>query len=167
VTPGRVVTVVVSDNPLRLKIDVPEADIGKVKPEARVEALVVAYPGRLFEGKIKRIGASVRQQSRSLPVEAELPNDDGSLRPGMFVRVRMVVPGATSKALLVPQQAVGTTGASSRLFVKMGDRVAERLVVTGRRAGTLVEVIGEVKEGEEVAVGELEKLSDGAAVAAR
>jgi hypothetical protein len=85
----------------------------------------------------------------------------------MFVRVRMVVPGATSKALLVPQQAVGTTGASSRLFVKMGDRVAERLVVTGRRAGTLVEVIGEVKEGEEVAVGELEKLSDGAAVAAR
>lgn len=49
----------------------------------------------------------------------------------------------------------------------MGDRVAERLVMTGRRAGTLVEVIGEVKEGEEVAVGELEKLSDGAAVAAR
>jgi hypothetical protein len=68
---------------------------------------------------------------------------------------------------MVPQQAVGSTGASARVFVRMGDRVAERLVVTGRRTGGLVEVIGEVKEGEDVAVSELEKLSDGARVAAR
>jgi multidrug efflux pump subunit AcrA (membrane-fusion protein) len=166
-TPGRVVAVVVSDNPLRLKIDVPEADVGKVQVGARVEAMVVAYPGRSFEGTIKRIGASVRQQSRALPVEAELANDEGTLRPGMFARVRLVVPGAASKALMVPQQAVGSTGASARVFVRMGDRVAERLVVTGRRTGGLVEVIGEVKEGEDVAVSELEKLSDGARVAAR
>jgi len=166
-TPGRVVAVVVSDNPLRLKIDVPEADVGKVQAGARVEAVVVAYPGRSFEGTIKRIGASVRQQSRSLPVEAELANDEGALRPGMFARARLVVPGATSKALLVPQQAVGSTGASARVFVRMGDRVAERLVVTGRRTGGLIEVIGEVKEGEEVAVSELQKLSDGARVAVR
>jgi RND family efflux transporter MFP subunit len=166
-TPGRVVVVVVSDNPLRLKIDVPEADVGRVQSGARVEASVVAFPGRTFEGAVKRIGASVRQQSRSLPVEAELPNDDGALRPGMFARARLVIPGAPTKATLVPEGAVGSTGASARVFVKMGDKVAERLVVTGRRTAGLVEVIGELKEGEEVAVGDLEKLSDGAPVTAR
>lgn len=166
-TPGRVMVVVVNDNPLRLKIDVPEADIGKIQENARVEAMVVAFPGRSFGGTIKRIGASVRQQSRALPVEAEIPNEDGKLRPGMFARVRLVIPGAASKAILVPQDAVGNTGSSSRVFVKMGDKVAERLVVTGRRTGGLVEVVGEVKEGEEVAVGDLDKLMDGAAVTAR
>jgi len=166
-TPGKVVAVVVSDNPLRLKIDVSEADVAKVQVGARVDLVVVAFPGKSFEGVIKRVGASVRQQSRSLPVEAEVSNASGSLRPGMFARVRVAVPGAPSKAILVPQAAVGNTGASSRVFVRMADRVAERLVVTGRRAEGFVEIIGEVKEGEEVASGDIEKLTDGAAVTAK
>lgn len=166
-TPGKVVVVVVSDNPLRLKIDVPEADVSKIKVEAKVEIEVVSFPGKSFQGLVKRIGASIRQQSRALPIEAEIPNDDGGLRPGMFARARIMVPGATTKALMVPASAVGTTGASARVFIKLGDRVAERLVVTGRRAQGLVEVIGEVKEGEEVAVTDLDKLSDGAAITAR
>jgi RND family efflux transporter MFP subunit len=166
-TPGRVVAVVVSDNPLRLKIDVPEADVGRVQVGARVEAVVVAFPGRTFEGTIKRIGASVRQQSRALPIEAELPNDDGLLRPGMFARARLVIPGAATRAMLVPEGAVGSTGSSARVFVRTGDKVTERLIVTGRRTGGLVEVIGDLKDGEEVAVSDLEKLSDGTPVAAR
>ena len=96
-----------------------------------------------------------------------MSNASGGLRPGMFARVRVVVPGAPSKAILVPQAAVGNTGASSRVFVRMADRVAERLVVTGRRADGFVEIIGEVKEGEEVASGDIEKLTDGAAVTAK
>lgn len=166
-TPGKVMVVVVSDNPLRLKIDVPEVDVSKLQVGARVELTVVAYQGRVFEGALKRIGASVRAQSRALPVEAEVPNGDGALRPGMFARARLLVPGATSKAVLVPAGAVGSTGASSRVFVKVGDRASERLVVTGRRSGGLIEVLGDVKEGEEVATSEVDKLSDGAAVVAK
>lgn len=166
-TPGKVMVVVVSDNPVRLKIDVPEADVGRLKADAKVEATVAAYPERVFEGVVKRIGASVRQQSRALPVEAEIRNDDGALRPGMFARARVVVPGAPTRAIVVPMTAVGNTGSNARIFVKTGDKVVERLVVTGRHAGNQVEVIGELKEGEEVAVSDLDKLSDGTAVTVR
>lgn len=167
VTPGKVVAVVVSDNPMRLKIDVAEADLGKIQLGSAVQLTVVSYPNRAFEGTVKRIGASIREQSRALPVEAEIPNADGALRSGMFARAILTVPGEPTRAMLVPASAIGTTGATARVFVRANDKVVERLVVTGRRSGTLVEVIGEVKENEEVAVTDLDKLSDGAAVAAR
>ncbi|RYE81406.1 MAG: efflux RND transporter periplasmic adaptor subunit [Myxococcales bacterium] len=167
VTPGKVVAVVVSDNPMRLRIDVAEADLGKIQIGSPVQVAVVAFPNRSFEGAIKRIGASIRAQSRALPIEAEIPNEDGALRSGMFARAIVNVPGQPTKAILVPATAIGTTGAASRVFVKSSDKVIERLVMTGRRSGTLVEVVGEIKEGEEVAVSDLDKLSDGATVAAR
>lgn len=166
-TIGRVVAVVVHDNPLRLKLDVSESDVGKVQLGARVEFTVVSFPGKVFVGEIKRIGASIKAQSRALPVEADVPNDEATLRPGMFARARVVVPGGPTKAILVPDGAIGTTGATSRVFVKTGNRVSERLVVPGRRQGALVEVIGALVENEEIAVTNIEKLSDGAEISAQ
>lgn len=166
-TVGRVVAVVVNDSTLRLKLDVPEVDVGRVKAGARVEVSVVAYPGRVFVGEVKRIGASVKALSRALPVEAEVPNPDGALRPGMFGRARIMVAGASIKATLVPQEAIGSTGASARVFVRSGDRVVERLVVPGRKMGPLVEVTGDLKDGDEVAVSGVDQLADGSSVVVR
>ncbi len=167
-TPGKVVAVVVSDNPLRLKIDVSEADVARVAVGARVDLVVVAFPGKSFEGVIKRVGASVRQQSRSLPVEAEVSNASGGLRPGMFARVRMAVPGAPSRALLVPRAAVGTTGASVARVrpdgrpggrAAGGDRPPSRRLRRGDRRGS--------QRATRSPRATIDKLSDGAAVTAK
>jgi RND family efflux transporter MFP subunit len=166
-TIGRVVAVVVHDNPLRLKLDVSESDVAKVQVGAKVEFSVVSFPGKIFVGEIKRIGASIKSQSRALPVEADVPNDEATLRPGMFARARVVVPGGPTKAILVPESAIGTTGSTSRVFVKTGNRVSERLVVPGRRVGALVEVIGALAENEEVATTNIDKLGDGAEISAQ
>lgn len=164
--PGRVVAVVVKDNPLRLRIDVPEADVSSVEVGKPVEVTVAAYPGRTFQGVIKRIGASLKAASRTLPVEAEFDNSDGKLRPGFFAQGRITLGGEPTPAVLVPQSAVGSSGSSARVFVRSGDRVSERLVKTGRKVGDMIEVIGPLKEGEEVAVLNVDKLTDGAEVAA-
>lgn len=164
--PGRVVAVVVRDNPLRLHIDVPEADIARVELGKPVHVSVAAFPGRTFPGVVKRIGASLKAASRTLPVEAEFDNSEGKLRPGLFAQGQLTLTGESRTVLMVPEAAVGTTGTSARVFVKAGDRVTERLVKAGRKIDGLVEVVGPLSEGEEVAIEKVNELSDGIEVAA-
>lgn len=163
---GRVVAVVVRDQTLRLKLDIPEADVGKVEMGKAVSISVAAYPGRVFQGVIKRVGASVKAQSRSLPVEAEIPNDDFALKPGFFARAEIALGGEPQPALLVPRSAIGTTGTATRVFVRAGSRVVERIVTVGRESEGLVEIRGVLHAGDEVAVENVEKLSDGAEIQA-
>jgi RND family efflux transporter MFP subunit len=161
---GRVVVVVVQQDPLRLRLDIPEADAGQVVLGREVTLSVAAHPGRVFHGTIKRIGASVKTQTRSLPLEAEVPNADGALKPGSFARAQIALGGSERRALLVPRVAVGTTGSASRVFVRAGGRVIERIVAIGREVDGKVEVRGTLAANDEVAITELDKLSDGAEV---
>ncbi|HEU4410396.1 MAG TPA: efflux RND transporter periplasmic adaptor subunit [Polyangiaceae bacterium] len=161
---GRALVTLVQDHPLRLRLDVPENDLPRLGVGSRVVVTVAAYPGRTFEGVVRRIGASVRAQSRTLPVEAEVPNDKGELRPGFFARASVVLQGQNESAIVVPQAALGTTGSSTRVFVRAGGRVSERLVLVGRQAGDLVAVSGNVAPGDEVAVENVAQLSDGVEV---
>ncbi|MCK6586298.1 MAG: efflux RND transporter periplasmic adaptor subunit [Polyangiaceae bacterium] len=163
---GRVVAVVVRDQTLRLKLDIPEADVSKIEVGKTVSISVAAHPGRVFQGVIKRVGASVKAQSRSLPVEAEISNDDFALKPGFFARAEIALGGDPQPALLVPRAAIGTTGTATRVFVRAGNRVVERIVTVGREVEGLVEIRGMIHAGDEVAVENVEKLSDGAEIQA-
>jgi RND family efflux transporter MFP subunit len=161
---GKVIAVVVRDEPLRLRIDVPETDAGKVAIGKEVSLTVAAHPGRIFKGIVKRVGASVKAQSRALPVEAEVPNGDGLLKPGFFARAFIELGEAEKNALFVPRAAIGTSGSASRVFVRVGTRVVERIVTLGREMDGFVEVRGNFAVNEEVAVERVELLSDGADV---
>ncbi|WP_437985249.1 efflux RND transporter periplasmic adaptor subunit [Sorangium sp. So ce117] len=165
-SPGRVVAVVVRDNPLRLRIDVPEADIAHIEVGKPVSVSVASFPDRLFPGVVKRIGASLKASSRTLPVEAEFDNSEGKLRPGLFAQGQLTLTGESRTAILVPESAVGTSGTSARVFVKSGDRVTERLVKPGRKIEGFVEVVGPLAEGDEVAIDKVSELADGIEVAA-
>lgn len=162
---GRVVVVLVRDNPLRFRFDVPEAQTGVIAAGSRVDIRVAAFPNQLFQGEVKRLAASVRSQTRTLPVEAEIPNADQKLRPGFFARGSVHLTGEQRTAMLVPISALLPISGGSRLFVKKGDRVEERLVVTGAQEGDLMEVSGQIAPGDEVATENLVALSDGAVLA--
>lgn len=164
---GRVVAVVVKDNPLRLRIDVPESEIAGLEQDASVVLRVSAYPGRDFKATVKRIGAAINSYSRTLPIEAEVPNDEGTLRPGFFVRAQVALRGAPAEVLLVPESAVGSTGSNARVFVREGNRVIEKLVSTGRHVGDMVEIRGPLRAGDEVAAESVAELTDSREVAPR
>jgi RND family efflux transporter MFP subunit len=161
---GRVVAVVVRDNPLRFRVDIPESDSGKMAEGKDVTITVAAYPGRVFHGKVKRIGASMKAQSRALPIEIEVPNDEGSLKPGSFARAQIALGAGDAPALLVPKSAIGTSGSASRVFVRVGNRVSERIVAVGREIEGLTEIRGTLTAADEIAVDAVDKLSDGAEV---
>ncbi len=161
---GKVVIVVVQQDPLRLRVDIPEADAGQIVEGRDVSLSVAAYPGRVFHGTVKRIGAAIKTQTRSLPLEAEVPNPDGALKPGSFARAQIALGGTERRAILVPRAAVGTTGSASRVFVRAGARVIERIVSIGREVDGNVEVRGTLAPNDEVAVTEVDKLGDGAEI---
>ena len=163
-TLGKVVAVLVRTDPLRLRVDVPETNAGAVHVGGEVLLTVGAWPDRVFHGTIKRIGAALKAQSRTLAIEAEVSNTDGTLKPGFFAHVSLVVPGTSASAMFVPAAAIGTSGSAARIFVVQGGAVIERIVSVGRTWQGLVEVHGALKPGETVAIDHLDALSDGAHV---
>lgn len=161
---GRVVVVLVKDDPLRLKFDIPESAVGSVEVGANVELRVAAFPDRVFQGSVRRVGAALRPQSRTLPIEAEVQNHDRALKVGFFAQASVALAGAPIKALVVPRKALQSTGIGFRVFVRNGNTVAERLVTLGQSAGDMVEVKGKLVAGDEVATDSLHELSDSSAI---
>ncbi|HSJ00981.1 MAG: efflux RND transporter periplasmic adaptor subunit [Verrucomicrobium sp.] len=147
---------------LRLQLNIPEPSVGRIKEGQKVEFNVPAYHGRNFVGTVKFIGASVRESARDLIIEAEVPNEDGQLKPGMFAEGRMVLPEEPGVA--VPLNALRVDGQTRKLFVVSEDRIMERLVEVGETKGDLVEIRTGVTKGEKVVVAPGPEAADGVRV---
>lgn len=163
VTTSTKVATIVSTNPLRMRIDIPEQAISSVQAGQGVSVNVSAYPDRAFSGRVARISPNVTATSRTLTVEAEIENGEGLLKPGQFATVRIQQP-ASAQAVLVPARAVHTEGSSSHLFVIKNGRAEQRQVQIGQAEGDLVEIRSGVAPDEQVATSNIEQLSDGMTV---
>lgn len=83
---GNVAFVVLQISPIKLRFSVPERYLGQVRVGQTVTAKVDPYPGETFTGTIKAVGGVINPQTRTMFAEAEFPNRDGRLRPGLFAR---------------------------------------------------------------------------------
>ena len=99
---------------------------------------------------------------RSVLVRADVPNPDGKLRPGMFARVQLQFNDA--QALTVPETALQSSGAERFVFRVEEGKVKRVVVDIGQRRAGQVEIVQGLKEGDQVVVAGLQKISDGAAV---
>jgi membrane fusion protein (multidrug efflux system) len=90
-TEGTVAFVVEQTAPLKLRFRVPERYLAAVRVGQTVKASVDPYPGTEFEGTLSLVGGSVDPATRTFLAEAELPNRDRRLRPGLFARVALDV----------------------------------------------------------------------------
>ncbi len=155
---SRVVTIVSAD-PLRLQITVPEAQVASVKEGAAVSFTVAAYPNKRFEGKVRFVSGALRSSTRDLVAEAIVANPDRALIPGMFADVELAV--GSQKSASVPASALREADEQTRLFVVTAGRLEERIVALGPRAGDRVAIARGVKEGEQVVVSDLTGLANG------
>ncbi|MEZ5307140.1 MAG: efflux RND transporter periplasmic adaptor subunit [Pyrinomonadaceae bacterium] len=148
---------------LRLKIDIPEQNIGKVGVGQGVSAQVSSYPDRKFAGTITRILPGLNPQSRTLTVEAEIENVNGILKPGQFATVR-ITQSKPEPAILVPAKAIKADGERNIAYIIKDGIAEERQVVTGLLENDMIEIKQGIAENERVAVTGVERLSDGAVV---
>lgn len=156
------VTLVRTD-PLRIELSVPQQHLESVQPGQKVTLVVDALPDREFTATVRYVSAAVQRDTRSLTVEAVVPNGDGLLRPGLFATARLQTGGAQT-VTTVPAEAVRTAAGVSRVFVVKNDRVEERVVSIAERNSKNVTIADGLEAGDRVATDELDALADGMTV---
>lgn len=134
---------------LRLTVPVPEAYVGTISRGVKVDFKVSAFPGATFHATIARPAHTLDLKMRSMLVELDVANPKQLLAPGMFAEVQWPVTRAAS-SLFVPRTAVVRT--SERQFVvQVRHGVAHWVdVKRGEVNGDVVEVFGDLREGDEV-----------------
>ena len=134
---------------LRLTVAVPESVIGGSLPRGQVEFQVPAFPGRSFRGAIARAARTLDPNTRTMPVEIDVPNANGLLAPGMYPEVLWPA-RSLGASLLVPLTSIVTT--TERTFViRSSQGKAEWVTIRrGAAAGDLVEVYGPLKPGDRI-----------------
>ena len=149
---------------LRLVVAVPEAEVGGIVRGGKVEFRVPAYPDRTFSGTVARVAHAIDQKTRTMPVELDVFNSDGSLSPGMYPAVKWPV-RRSRPTLFVPMTSVVAT--TERMFV-IRDRNGRAEWVDVRKGaedGDLVEVTGNLQPGDTVVRRATDEIRDGVALA--
>jgi len=160
------VMVLVDNDPLRLKLNVPEKMAAWIAVGQEVKVQVEAYPARTFVGEISRLNPSVDPQTRSFEVEALLDNGEGLLKPGFFARVT-IASSRVDHALLVPEEALRYLYGVYKVYAVDKGVLRETEVKVGSRDHDEVEIVEGLGAGARVAVPlEGQEPRDGAKVAA-
>lgn len=148
---------------LRLVVPVPEAYTADLTRGGVLTFTVPAYPGRTFSGTIARIAQSVDVRTRTMAVELDVANGDGRLAPGAFCQVHWPVHRA-QPSLFVPAGSIAST--TDRTFViRVRNGKTEWVdVKPGLTSGSLTEVFGDLRPGDEVAIRGTDEIRSGTAV---
>jgi len=160
VVPGQAVVELVQVDQLKVVAPASSGDVPYLEEGRPVQIRVDAVPGEVFQGTITRLGAELDASARTLDVEAELPNPDGRLRPGMLATLE--VPRQTlAGALLVPLEAVVDLGEERAVFVVEGGIARRRIVELGPVLGDRVVVSSGIGPGDRVIVEGESRVADG------
>jgi membrane fusion protein (multidrug efflux system) len=151
-------------------------DIDPVKvefsvPEAYARDLAVGDPVRFgikgldgeFLGRVYALEPAIDLETRSLTLRATAPNPEGTLLPGAFAEVRVVV-REVADALSLPAIAVVPELGGKKVFVMEEGRAQPRVVETGIRTDTRVQITRGLEPGERVIVSNIPRLRAGIAV---
>ncbi|OZA72876.1 MAG: efflux transporter periplasmic adaptor subunit, partial [Sphingomonadales bacterium 39-62-4] len=123
---------------------------GRVRKGDRVELTV--SEGRTIEGRVRSATGVVDPQSRAATVVIEPTGADGTFVPGQLVQARIFASGGgTGSGVMVPQDAVQTTGTRTVVFVRTKDGFKAQTVQIGSRSGGLVAIVSGLKAGTQIA----------------
>ncbi len=150
---------------VRAVVAVPEAEAARVAVGQPVVLATDALSGRTFRGVVNRHSGSLDERTRTLAVEADLPNADGALRPGMYVNARIGVE-LHRDALLVPAAALVREKAAGFLFLLAEGKANRVPVKFGFNDGVSVEILEGIAANARVIIPGKATLASGQAVTA-
>lgn len=150
--------------PLRVYVNIPQANVRSIRPGLAAEVMVNEFPGRAFSGQIVRVAGALEPASRTLLAELQLPNEKGELLAGMFGQVRFRLSPA-EPPLLVPSNAIIVRGDGIWVAtVTAGNTVHFQAVKTGRDFGMQIEIVGGLAEGARIVANPRDALVEGLTV---
>jgi membrane fusion protein (multidrug efflux system) len=167
---GEQIAEVIDISRVEIEIGVTDREIVALAAGDPVDFEVDVYPGRHFEGKIRRLGSALDPETRKFPVEVEADNPDRLLLSGMVARVSTEI-GDEDPVIRLPRQAIIEEFGLSYVFVLSGPAdslIARRQAVRVRAVPfqpSQLQVIEGIEEGQQIAASNLRDLSDGLPVA--
>jgi RND family efflux transporter MFP subunit len=124
---------------------------------------VDAFPDREFHGKVSIIYPSLEERTRTLQVEALVPNIGEILKPSFFAHV-ILYTGEAKDTIVVPVTSLLYEAEKVKVFVIEGDKAKERRVKLGNKYGEIMEIVEGLKERESVVTVGQQNLFEGAKV---
>ena len=166
VSTASILATLLRTNPIKIQIQVAEADVPAVTLGRGVSVEVQAYRDRRFGGTVTAVNPAVDITSRSAVVEASIENGNNALRPGMFGSARITREGGTI-GVFVPKSAVYNDQAtqSFRAFVIVDGVAKLRVLQLGIEEGDSYQIVSGLQGDEIVATSNLNELYEGAKVA--
>jgi membrane fusion protein (multidrug efflux system) len=164
ISPGDVITTLDDTSVIKLDFSVPETFVATVREGQAVRATAPAFPGRSFAGKVASIDSRIDMNTRSVTVRALLANEDGALKPGMFLNVSLSKD--ERETLVIPEEALTPEAEKQYVFVVADGKVRRQEVRIGGRAPGSVEILAGLNAGDRVIVEGTQKVREGAPVTA-
>ncbi len=166
--PGDEITRLEDVATMRLRFTVPQRDIAKIKLGQKIDIKVDSYPDSPFSGSITAIEPAVNFQSGLVQVQADIPNNHGQLRSGMFARASVILPPKEAQ-IVVPQIAITYTLYGDTVYVikkdEKGDlRAYQRVVKSGNRQEDMVHILDGLSANEVIVTSGQIRLSNGAKI---
>ncbi|WP_421572496.1 HlyD family efflux transporter periplasmic adaptor subunit [Slackia exigua] len=148
---------------MNVDIAVSEADIAKIKEGQEVDVAIGGDENNVVKGTVESINqvGSYNASGSKYTVTVSIPNEDGNILIGMSANLSIKT-GEAKDILTVPVSAVKTTDKGSTVSVVQEDgTTVEKNVTTGVSDGKIVEISGDVKEGDKVVLNEAGGSADG------
>jgi membrane fusion protein (multidrug efflux system) len=156
--------------PVYADFSLPQQNLSQLKTGQAVQVTCDAYPDQKFDGTLTAINPDLDATTRSVTLRATFENTNQLLRPGMFVRVAVVLPQA-QPVLVIPSTAVLSAPFGDSVYViesstnsAGGLVVRQQIVRTGPTQGISVSVLSGLKPGDRVVSAGLFKLRNGSPV---
>ncbi len=164
IRPGDMITTLDDTSVIKIDFDLPESFLAEVSPNQAFSAYSVAYPDLVFEGTVETIATRIDPVTRAVRIRGIVPNEEGLLKPGMFLRINLQVT-VDENVSMIPEEALVTTATGHYVFSIEGDTANRTPVEIGRRTKGLVEIVKGLNEDDIVVIEGLQKIRSGADVA--
>jgi RND family efflux transporter MFP subunit len=148
---------------LKVKLNVSESDVFKLKVGDQVSVTTDVYPGVTFKGRIETI-SSKADEAHTYPVEVSVLNErTNPLKAGMFAKVTFSSI-ENREAVVIPREALVGSIKNPQVYVVENGTAKLRNLVVGEEADTKIQVLQGLMEGETIVVNGQNNLVDGVTV---
>lgn len=145
---GSKLMTIINDHRLFATANIYEKDLNKIRIGQKISLKIASLPEQTFSGKISRIGTSVAGETRVLPVQAEVNNSSGELKPGMFAEIEVLTNQTSAATLVIPTSAVVEVNGKKLVYLQNGNAFQPIEVTLGDTSGDMVEVKSGLFEGD-------------------
>jgi membrane fusion protein (multidrug efflux system) len=165
VNPGDGIVELADVDTIKVDFRVAEVFLPNIKVGQTIAVTADALPGKVFDGEIYAIHPMVDINGRAVRLRARIPNPQGILFPGLFVRVRIIVEERPN-ALLVPESAIYSLKGRKLVYRVADGRAVLTEVTVGRRRPGQVEIVSGLDHGAVVVTAGQQQLRNGVRVEA-